>query len=428
MKRQLLLKLCIPLLVFSCAQRTDSENETTAEFRPAGFHFQPKHGKENRPISMFNTGGLYHLTYTTGSNEWGRATSTDLIQWKTTSSINLPDDVNGDLFIDTQNTLRLSDSTQVWVAVYNDNGIKGRYSLEGEEWNSFELDIPKEIEGTPKISWYELERVWILTVAYEQQIAILSSPDLREWTLMSQYSVEEPIETAELHPLGDRWIMFFNASGNYYQIGDFDGADFSPAKNIQKLNVSNSTLWSDASSIGDRLLYISAINGNLFTIVQQVNVNKITFNEYLLSFFPAQELNTSIIAKKRSKLKLITGDKTSWFTFTIDSLESSLEIQASNDKAEFAVIGIDNTKLSLENSNGQKENFNLPSDFKLPKENIQVDMLVDYNTIELFFSKGAYQAIFYVDPTNIYDYISVKTDGRSYDARAILNVIRVEEP
>jgi sucrose-6-phosphate hydrolase SacC (GH32 family) len=85
----------------------------------------------------------------------------------------------------------------------------------------------------PKVTWYAPTQRWIMTLYVEwnktNTIHFLSSPDLKQWSLMSQTAgFFECPDFFELPVDGDRanrkWVL--TAGNSDYQIGSFDGTNF----------------------------------------------------------------------------------------------------------------------------------------------------------------------------------------------------------
>jgi fructan beta-fructosidase len=133
------------------------------------------------------------------------------------------------------------------VAAYTDpciDGIKAwqaqsiAYSLDkGRTWTKYSgnpvIDIRARGFRDPKVIWHEPTERWIAPMAYPDRgvVAIYASPNLREWTHISDFS-PGGAECPDLFPMQldgggtTKWVMMV-ASGNYW-VGEFDGTNFVP--------------------------------------------------------------------------------------------------------------------------------------------------------------------------------------------------------
>ena len=182
----------------------------TEDFRPR-FHFTPKNNWMNDPNGLVYYKGKYHLFYQHnpqgilwGNMSWGHAQSVDLLHWEHLPvAIACTEDsgiFSGSAVIDEKNTSGFgSNENPPMVAIYtvhlNDGSNQSQhiaYSLdEGLSWikyaNNPVLDLGMKDFRDPKVSWDEESQRWLMTVAkpLEFTIAFFSSPDLKNWTHLS---------------------------------------------------------------------------------------------------------------------------------------------------------------------------------------------------------------------------------------------------
>jgi sucrose-6-phosphate hydrolase SacC (GH32 family) len=238
-------------------------------FRPQ-FHFTPAKNWMNDPNGMVFYAGEYHLFYQYnpfgdkwGHMSWGHAVSPDLVHWK-----HLPvalyeeNDImifSGSAVVDWKNTSGFGkNGAPPLVAIYTGHYTKKPLQNQhiafsndrGRTWTKFEgnpvLDIGDKDFRDPKVFWHEPTKKWIMTVAWpvEKKIRFYSSPDLKQWTHLSDFgpagSTQGIWECPDLFPLeiqngrGSRWALIVNVgsgavaggSGCQYFIGNFDGKEF----------------------------------------------------------------------------------------------------------------------------------------------------------------------------------------------------------
>ncbi|MGW7640320.1 glycoside hydrolase family 32 protein [Streptomyces decoyicus] len=121
----------------------------------------------------------------------------------------------------------------------------------GETWTKYEgnpvLDIGAKDFRDPKVFWHAPTNRWVMAVALslEYKIQFYSSPDLKDWTHLSDFGpsgatggIWECPDLFELPVDGDagksRWVLIVNlnpggpagGSAGQYFLGDFDGTTF----------------------------------------------------------------------------------------------------------------------------------------------------------------------------------------------------------
>ncbi|MCC8035518.1 MAG: GH32 C-terminal domain-containing protein [Rikenellaceae bacterium] len=230
-------------------------------FRP-NYHFSPRRGWMNDPNGMVYHHGEYHLFFqhnpygsTWGNMTWGHAVSKDLRRWEYLPDAILPDTLgtifSGSAVVDKDNTAGFGHGAI--VAVYTSEGKRQTqciaYSLDnGRTFTKYEgnpvlsSDIYSDFRD-PKVRWHEASSRWIMSLAAGQVIGFYSSPDLKEWTLESEFGREIGShggvwECPDLIPMDyngkTKWVLLVSinpggpngGSATQYFIGDFDGRIF----------------------------------------------------------------------------------------------------------------------------------------------------------------------------------------------------------
>lgn len=241
-------------------------------FRPQ-FHFTPEKNWMNDPNGLVYYAGEYHLFYQYnpfgdkwGHMSWGHAVSPDLLHWKHLP-LALPEAdgvmiFSGSAVVDWHNSSGFGqDGQPPMVAIYtgcrvDSDGIQYEciaYSNDkGRTWTKYAgnpvINRNSKDFRDPKVQWYEPTKSWIMTVSLsaEHKVCFYGSPNLREWTLLSQFGpsgatagvwecpdlFELPVPGTQDH----RWVLAVNinpgsiagGSGGQYFIGQFDGKQFTP--------------------------------------------------------------------------------------------------------------------------------------------------------------------------------------------------------
>ena len=277
LRRRQLLPLFLPSALPISLAMTDAQAPAapTPQYRPA-YHFTPAAHWMNDPNGLVFHLGVYHLFFqyhphssVWGPMHWGHATSTDLLRW-TEQPIALRPDALGMIFsgsavADERNRAGLGPAgSQPLVAMFTHHDMPaaqaGRldhqhqslaFSLDdGQTWtahtgNPVIANPGRKDFRDPKLRWLpEVDR-WIASLACGDRIAFYSSPDLKTWTLESEFGDGLGAhggvwECPDLLPLTDtegrrRWVLLVSltpggpngGSATQYFIGDFDGHRFS---------------------------------------------------------------------------------------------------------------------------------------------------------------------------------------------------------
>jgi sucrose-6-phosphate hydrolase SacC (GH32 family) len=219
------------------------------------FHFSSRRGWNNDPNGLAYYRGEYHLFYqhnpygwAWGNMHWGHAVSRDLVRWTELGDVLAPDDLgpmfSGSAVVDWKNTSGLGRAGQPpLVLIYTAAGQPTvqclAASTDGRHFDKFSGNpVVRQItpgNRDPKVFWHEPTGKWVMVLYAEvnktHTIQFLSSPDLKDWTVMSQ--TEGFFECPDLFELpvdGDaakrKWVL--TAASSEYQVGGFDGTRFTP--------------------------------------------------------------------------------------------------------------------------------------------------------------------------------------------------------
>jgi len=216
----------------------------------------------NDPNGLLYYKGEYHLFYQHnpkeniwGNMSWGHAVSSDLYSWEELPvAIPCTDDVgifSGSAVIDYENTSGFgSKENPAMVAIYtehkNDKSSQTQclaFSLDqGRTFTKYEgnpvLDLQTPDFRDPKVQWVDGQ--WLMTIALPDlhQISFYSSPNLKEWTHLSNFGPAAETggcwECPDLFKLGNKWVLIVSlnpggyqiGSGTQYFIGEWNGKEF----------------------------------------------------------------------------------------------------------------------------------------------------------------------------------------------------------
>jgi fructan beta-fructosidase len=279
MKKAFLLALSlVSLSALGQTQTAKPVLPATPQYRPA-YHFTPAAHWMNDPNGMVYYKGTYHLFFQHypegmewGPMHWGHATSPDMVNWKEQSIALFPDSLgmifSGSAVIDANNTAGFGKDAMVAIFTHHDPVAEKKgtnkhqnqslaYSLdEGKTWKKYAQNPVLKNPGIPdfrdpKVSWHEASKKWVMTLATKDRITFYSSPNLKEWTKLSEFGEKLGAhggvwECPDLFPLTlngkTHWVLLVSinpggpngGSATQYFVGQFDGKTFTPQTTTQK--------------------------------------------------------------------------------------------------------------------------------------------------------------------------------------------------
>ncbi|MBB3157018.1 levanbiose-producing levanase [Microbacterium proteolyticum] len=232
-------------------------------FRPT-FHLTPEQHWINdpqRPVFVDGEWRLYYLynaDYPEGNGtEWHLATSTDMVTWKNRGVAiekyrnGLGDILTGSAVVDERNTAGFGAGAIIALTTQQDDGVQ-RQSLfsstdGGVTFQNYEGNPVMDNPGTtdwrdPKIVWDDAREQWVMVLAEGERLGFYTSPNLREWTYVSDFVRTEYglLECPDLFEMVDpdsgrrTWVLGVSAdasreggsTGFAYWTGAWDGEGF----------------------------------------------------------------------------------------------------------------------------------------------------------------------------------------------------------
>lgn len=254
-------------------------------------NYAPKKGWLNDPNGLVYVDGTYHLFYQYSPDAdqpknigWGHAVSHDLVDWQD-RGVAIPYDAvaeeqrfSGSAVYDRRNTSGLGDDRPPLVAVYTSSygpnatfpdgspAVSGTQSQsiaysqdKGKTWHLYRanpviknppLRYADQFRNfrDPKVFWYEAQKKWVMVLVLSllRKALFYSSPNLKRWTYMSEFSspnapVNAIWECPDLFEMvvqqtnESKWILSLSiqpdpAAGSSdsvrYFVGHFDGTEF----------------------------------------------------------------------------------------------------------------------------------------------------------------------------------------------------------
>lgn len=250
--------------------------QSQEKYRPL-YHFTPQQGWINDPNGLVYFNEEYHLFFqyhpdgtTWGPMHWGHAISSDLVNWQEQPIALAPDEYgtifSGSAVVDWHDSTGFFDGKSGLVAIFTHHDhnheldrIQQRQSLAysvdaGRTWIKYQgnpvLEHDELIDfRDPKVFWHQATEQWIMILACGQTVHLYRSPNLKEWTFLSEFgegigSHDGVWECPDLFPLVvdshsemTKWVMlvsigssdeYVEGSRTQYFIGDFDGTTFTP--------------------------------------------------------------------------------------------------------------------------------------------------------------------------------------------------------
>jgi len=406
----------ILILLFNhCTSSGDKEDVSISS---EGFHFVPGTGKSNYPISLIIKDSVYQLYYKRSSKEWGIAISQNLIHWVDTGAFEIPDNAQGDVVYDAFNTSGLG---TVYIFFYSqDERLMARYSSNSKDWQNFEINLPNGVSGNPKISWDKKNVQWVMTLSNKNLIHLLTSENLADWKKVSEITSDINCQNANLFSLDNQWVIFLNGESPAYMIGDFDGQSFN-FENATEVHWSDETLFTASTSLKESTYLVSNIGSKVFATPKKLSLD----DQGKLTLMPIEEaLVSQSITKRRGRLSSLRGDKSSWFHLEIDSVSTGFELIISNIQGELTSVSFDLEANSIFIDKGKSSNARKSNDetfrLNISPGQVSVDLIIDYQSLEIFVNNGSTVVMTEVYPVFIYDQLKLKVDREPYDARAIV--------
>ena len=219
------------------------------------FHFSARRHWINDPNGLVFYQGEYHLYFQYmpparpgAFKDWGHAVSTDLVHWTQLPTALSPQKCwggcwSGSAVVDAENTSGLAHGKEkpiVAVVTLGDTPPCSQciaYSLDrGRTFTMYDGNpVVKHIVGCnrdPKVTWHAPTKRWIMVFYLDQNdFAMFASPDLKQWTRLSNVQVPGSSECPDFfelpvdgNPANTRWV-FWTANGKYW-LGTFDGREF----------------------------------------------------------------------------------------------------------------------------------------------------------------------------------------------------------
>jgi fructan beta-fructosidase len=467
------------------------EFEYDETFRPQ-FHFSPEYGWMNDPNGMVYYDGEYHLFYQYnpygtmwGNMHWGHAVSTDLTSWTYLPTALAPDSL-GDIFsgsavIDVNNTSGFGKNAM--IAIYTSNGKTQQQSIaystdKGRTFTKYAKNPVLPNPGItdfrdPKVSWNVSANQWIMTLATKQTISFYGSPNLKNWTKLSEFGNSTGAhggvwECPDLFPMTyqgkTKWVLLVSinpggpngGSATQYFIGDFDGKKFTAEPLPYPLwidygrdNYAGVT-WSNIPKIDGRRVFMGWMSNwdyannvptknfrSAMTISRELSI-KDNGEHLILANYPTKE-----VANLRGKVKVVENQnisKEKSINGILKNYENKFELEMTLNRMNSKIWGF-----GLTNSIGEYLNFTFDleqnilkvdrrncgfKDFNqkyisqpitpLTKKDVyKIRLLIDKASSEIFINDGELVLTNIIFPSEWYENLTFFTTNQTWKAEEI---------
>lgn len=495
--------LLMQVLLLSCTPaqpvRDTKDSYYLEQYRPQ-FHFSPEAHWMNDPNGMVYLDGEYHLFYqyypggnVWGPMHWGHAVSTDMVNWKHLPVALFPDSLgyifSGSAVADLKNTSGLGsvdNPPMVAIFTYHDpvgekNGSQKfqnqglAYSLDkGRNWTKFQGNPALKNPGIrdfrdPKVFWHSETGKWIMILAVHDRIHLYSSPDLTDWTFLSEFGqgigahggVWECPDLFRIRVKGTnetKWVMLVSinpggpngGSATQYFVGNFDGTHFiKESKDIQWVDWGRDNYagvtWSNIPEKDSRRLFLGWMSNwqyanvvptevwrSAMTVPRELNLER-NNSDYFLVSTPVEELKSLRTAKAvnyKEERGSVGEREISPKGINLSQSEMNFSFAVLNKSADSIGIILENNihqKLVIGYSRARKQLFVDRTDAgqsgfsklfagisKAPYaagEQVNFHVFLDASSVELFVDNGNLVMTNLVFPTESFSRLSIFSSG-----------------
>ncbi|MGB3142843.1 MAG: glycoside hydrolase family 32 protein [Maribacter sp.] len=339
------------------------------------------------------------------------------------------------------------------------------YSLDnGDSWTKYTENPVVKNDGVkdfrdPKVFWNEKAKIWTMLLVAGDHLQIWNSPNLKKWEKVSEFGKDKGAhggvwECPDMFPLKIegtdevKWVLLISinpgapngGSGTQYFVGDFDGTTFTTEQTEEKwvdlgrddyagVTYNNTPdnerifigwmsnwdyardtpteKWRSAMTV-PRTLSLHENNGNL----QLYNYPIPQFDEIINEAYPESEF--TIQEGRKNMIPLKYGNQ-SQIEFSLKN--PNVELIFTNQEGDSLAIGIDamNKTVNFNRSKSGLTDFSEKfanviqqmSITHLPSETVEIKMLLDHSSLELFINKGQYVMTNQIFPTEYYSQLTI---------------------
>lgn len=340
------------------------------------------------------------------------------------------------------------------------------YSLDdGDSWTKYEGNPVIGNDGIkdfrdPKVFWNEKENNWTMLLVAGDHLQIWNSPNLKEWKKVSEFGKDTGAhggvwECPDLFPLKiegtdeEKWVLLISinpgapngGSGTQYFIGDFDGTTFTTNQTENRwidLGRDNYAGVTYNETPNNERIFIGWMSNwdyardtptekwrSAMTVPRKLTLRKIEEEVFLINY-PVEKFNEVIdkayvdseIELKEDQKKIIAlkyGNQ-SEIKFTVKKPE--LKMYLSNEVGDSLAIVIDreNQLVTVDRDESGKTDFSEKfigglqkmEMLNLPEKPVEVRILLDHSSMELFINGGQYVMTNQIFPNEFYSELTIE--------------------
>jgi fructan beta-fructosidase len=340
------------------------------------------------------------------------------------------------------------------------------YSLDdGDSWTKYEENPVIGNDGIkdfrdPKVFWNDKEKNWTMLLVAGDHLQIWNSLNLKEWKKVSEFGKDKGAhggvwECPDLFPLiidgtdEEKWVLLISinpgapnrGSGTQYFIGDFDGTTFTTDQtesrwvDLGRDNYAGVT-YNDAPN--NERIFIGWMSNwdyardtptekwrSAMTVPRKLTLRKIDDEVFLVNY-PLDNMKgieDKAISKKQFILKnnqkklipLIYGNQ-SEIKFTVKN--PAMKLYFNNEVGDSLAIVIDkeNKMVTFDRDKSGKVDFSEKfaeglqkmEMSNLPEEPVEVKILLDHSSMELFINAGQYVMTNQIFPNIFYSELTIE--------------------
>jgi fructan beta-fructosidase len=343
------------------------------------------------------------------------------------------------------------------------------YSLDdGDSWTKYEGNPVIGNDGIkdfrdPKVFWNAKEQNWTMLLVAGDHLQIWNSADLKEWKKVSEFGKEKGAhggvwECPDLFPLKlegtdeEKWVLLISinpgapngGSGTQYFIGDFDGTTFTTDQtepqwiDLGRDNYAGVT-YNDAPN-NDRIFIGWMSNWDYardtptekwrsaMTVPRKLILRKIEGEVFLVNYPLDNMKGIEDKAISNSQFELTKNQKEmiplkygnqSEIRFTVKNPE--MKLYFSNEAGDNLDIVIDRKNKMLTFNRGKSGKVDFSEKFagglqkmdmsNLPEESVEVKILLDHSSMELFINGGQFVMTNQIFPNEFYTVLTLENNS-----------------
>ncbi len=345
------------------------------------------------------------------------------------------------------------------------------YSLDkGRTWTKYEgnpvLKHPTKVDfRDPKVFWHHETSKWMMALATGQTVTFYSSPNLIDWRFESEFgdnigSHDGVWECPDLFELAvenceeKRWVLFVSigddpqfdsGSRTQYFIGSFDGSTFTAEDHeIQWLDFGKDNYagvsFSDIPTEDGRRIYLGWMSNwryanqvptegwrSQMTLPRTLSLRKVgdrllvvqkPVKELESYFTKVVEIDNELIKREEPKIVDIDKPSVEIVLNIVNHQAKQFGVVLSHTQSQKTLLTIDaeTNVVTLERKDSGEiafsENFSNHQEMSIyATDHVNIRIIVDSSSIEIFFNEGAYAVTSLIYPDKASEQIAIFSSG-----------------